>query len=421
MSKASALCIVLFLGSFAWAQQASPAPADGDYAVLLKRVEELENRVRDLQQRLDAASSPSSGAATAPTPSSSQDVPTTSAAAESPAASNSQVATADHGLHIRGFGQVQYIADDLHGDRPDLDIGNLTLLLTSEISSRLSALGELAIDEGGYGGPNFSIDVARLLLQYQQNDYLKIDAGRYYTSIGYYNTAYYNADWAQTTMRRPTIIAFMDNGGILPTQRNGITTSGRLSSSALGLHYVAEVGTGDMQRTDLLGFNVYSYTARTAYNLALFARPERLRGMQVGGSYYHDTVIPTNNGLELATVRQSIYSGYVVYNTPRWEWLNEAYLIHHAVVDSRTYNTPACYSQISRRLTPAIRPYFRYTWVNAAESNPVFTGVSRSDGVETGIRYNFSEWVGLKTEYDRLNVRDFKSINFIGSQLVFTF
>jgi hypothetical protein len=422
MSKTCAFSILLLLGSFAWAQQASPAPTDGDYAVLLKRIEELENRVHDLQQRLDAASSPSSGAATAPTPSNTQDVPATTASAESPAASSSHVATADHGLHIRGFGQVQYIADDLHGDRPDLDIGNLTLLLSSDISSRLSALGELAFDEGGYGAPNFNIDVERLLLQYQQNDYLKIGVGRYFTSIGYYNTAYYSADWAQTTMRRPTIVAFMDDGGILPTQRNGITASGRLSSSDLGLHYVAEVGTGDMQRTDLLQLGyLFSYKARTAYNLALFVRPQRLRGLQVGGSYYHDTVIPSNNGIDLATVRQSIYSGYVVYNTPRWEWLNEAYLIHHAVLDSRTYNTPAFYSQISRRLTPAIRPYFRYTWVNASDNNPVFGDVRRADGVETGIRYNFSEWVGLKTEYDRLNIRDFKSINFIGSQLVFTF
>jgi hypothetical protein len=419
MTKACAFTI-LFLSSVAWAQQASPAPTDSDYTVLLKRIEQLENQVRDLQQRLDTASSPSSGAATVPASASPQDVPATPTSAEDPA-SNSQVARTGHGLHIRGFGQVEYIADDLHGDRPDLDIGNLTLLLSSEISSRLSALGELAFDEGGYGGPNFTIDVVRLLLQYQQNDYFKIGAGRYFTSIGYYNTAYYNADWAQTTMRRPVIVEFMDQGGILPTQRNGITVSGRLSSSDLGLHYVADVGTGDMQRTGLMGEQLFSYTARTAYNLALFVRPQRLRGLQVGGSYYHDTVIPTSNGIDLATVRQSIYSGYVVYNTPRWEWLNEAYLIHHAVLDSRTYNTPAFYSQISRRLTPAIRPYFRYTWINAADSNPIFGDVRRSDGVETGIRYNFSEWVGLKTEYDRLNIRDFKSINFIGSQLVFTF
>jgi hypothetical protein len=59
--------------------------------------------------------------------------------------------------------------------------------------------------------------------------------------------------------------------------------------------------------------------------------------------------------------------------------------------------------------------------VNASDSNPIFGDVSREDGIETGIRYNFSEWIGLKTEYDRLNIRDFQSINFIGSQLVFTF
>ena len=323
-------------------------------------------------------------------------------------------------MNIRAFGQAQYVADDYHGDRPMMDIGNLTLLMTAELSSRLSALGELAFDEGDYGAPSFSVDVERLLLQYQQSDYLKIAVGRYFTSIGYYNTAFYNADWAQTTMRRPTIIAFMDQGGILPTQRNGITATGRLSSSELGLHYVAEIGTGDLHRTDLMG-DQFDYQARTAYNLALFVRPERVRGLQAGASYYHDTVLPIANGTPLAIARQSIYSTYAVYNTPEWEWLNEAYLIHHAVVNSRTYNTPAFYSQISRRLTHSLRPYFRYTWVNAADSNPVFLDVRRSQGLETGMRYNFSEWVGLKTEYDRLNVGNFPAINLIGSQLVFTF
>lgn len=420
MPRTYGFLVLLVVASLGWAQQAPPESPEDQNAALLQRIKELENKVNDLQARLDASAA-HTGPSVPATPSSSENATPVPSNNEDPAPPTTDSQSSLHGLHIRGFGQVQYIADDLHGDRPDLDIGNLTLLLSSDISSRLSALGELAFDEPGYGGPNFNIDVVRLLLQYQHNDYLKIGVGRYFTSIGYYNTAYYNADWAQTTMRRPVIVEFMDQGGILPTQRNGITLSGRLSSSDLGLHYVAEVGTGDMQRSGLLAEQQFFYTARTAYNLALFIRPERLRGLQVGGSYYHDTVIPTSNGIDLATVRQSIYSSYVVYDTPRWEWLNEAYLIHHDVVDSRTYNTPAFYTQISRRLTHSIRPYFRYTWINAADSNPVFGDVRRSDGVETGIRYNFSEWVGLKTEYDRLNIRDFQSINFIGSQLVFTF
>ena len=421
MTRLNGFFILLFVSSLAGAQQSPTSAADGN-AALLQRVDELERQVHELQARLDGASVPSSGTAVSAAPSSSENATLAGSTQEDPALPATDSRLAFHGLNIRGFGQVEYIKDDLRGDRPDLDIGNLTLLLSSEISNRLSALGELALDEPGYGGPNFNIDVERLLLQYQQNDYLKIGVGRYFTSIGYYNTAYYNADWAQTTMRRPAIVEFMDGGGILPTQRNGITVSGRLASSDLGLHYVAEVGTGDMLRNDLLGLGYqYFYKARTAYNLALFLRPERVHGLQIGGSYYHDTIIPTSNGVDVATVRQSIVSGYAVYNTSHWEWLNEAFLIHQAVLDSRNYNTPAFYSQISRRLINNIRPYFRYTWINAADSNPVFGDIRRADGVETGIRYNFSEWVGLKTEYDRMNVRNFQSINFIGSQLVFTF
>lgn len=423
MRKAHAFLILVVLGSFGWAQQPTP-PTDDSNQALLKRVEELESRVRDLQQRLDAGSSPSSVLSNSAAPAGPSPEPTP---VQSVAGNTRGDETIAHGLdnrgfHIRGFGQVQYIADDLHGDRADLDIGNLTLLMTGEISNRLSALGELAFDESGYGDPNFNVSVERLLMQYQQNDYFKLSAGRYFTSIGYYNTAFYNADWAQTTMRRPMIVAFMDQGGILPTQRNGISVSGKLGDSGLGLHYVAEIGMGDMQRSDVLQLGYeYFYKARTGFNFALYVRPQRFRGLQAGGSYYHDTVIPTSNGVDEAAVRQSIVSGYLVYNTPRWEWMNEAYLIHHAVVDSRSFNTPAFYSQISRRLTSAVRPYFRYTWANASSSNPVFADVGHSNGIESGVRYNFSEWVGLKTEYDRLNAENLKPINVIGTQLAFTF
>ncbi|HXY04051.1 MAG TPA: hypothetical protein VEI49_10770 [Terriglobales bacterium] len=416
------LAFLLVPGISARGQRPPEVSADNGNAVLVKKVEELQNQVRDLQQRLDEISPPP--------PSDGVEQPVSRALSkpeEAPAETNSVDQSAPdvprlsvQGINIRAFGQAQYTADDLHGDRPDLSIGNLTLLMTSELSNHLSALAELAFDEADYGAPSFSVDVERLLLQYQQSDYFKIAAGRYFTSIGYYNTAFYNADWAQTTMRRPGIVAFMDQGGILPTQRNGVTATGRLSSSELGLHYVAEVGTGDLQRTDLMG-DEFFYQARTAYNLAMFVRPERIRGLQAGGSYYHDTILPTANGTTMAIVRQSIYSSYAVYTTPLWECLNEAYLIHHAVVNSRTYNTPAFYSQISRRLTNSIRPYFRYTWINAADSNPVFPDVRQSRGPETGVRYNFSEWVGLKTEYNRLDVRGFPAINLIGSQLVFTF
>lgn len=41
-------------------QQPPPGPADADNTVLLRRIEGLENRVRDLQQRLDAVSPSSS-------------------------------------------------------------------------------------------------------------------------------------------------------------------------------------------------------------------------------------------------------------------------------------------------------------------------------------------------------------------------
>lgn len=397
------------------AQQSTVANATVDKQALLDRIQQLEQRLDELEKRSnDQNSSP---AATVP-----QSV---AESPQPPAEAVKEISDQDRGLKIRGFGQLTYIADDLRGDRPALQAGNFTLLLTSRLSDRLSAISEIAIDEDGYGDSRFGIALERALLQYEHNDYFKIDAGRYYSSIGYYNTAFYNADWAQTTMRRPIIAAFQDDGGLMPMQRNGVSISGRLPwANALGLHYVAEIGGGDITRSDVLGLGYeFPLQARTGVNFALFARPQAINGLQFGGSFYHDTEIPFISGDGDPLVRQNIYSAYAVYHNTKWEFLNEAYLIHHCVVNDRNYNVPAFYTQISRRLTAAWRPYFRFSYLNAGRNDPMLPDQNgRTTGIETGARYNFSEWVGLKFEYGRMQIHEQqKSINFGGSQLVFTF
>ncbi len=420
MREPTKILLLLFVSLFLFspmllAQQPAITSSAADTQVLLDRIQQLEQRLQELERR----SNDTNSSATATV---SQSI---AESQQPPAEAVTEVVDQDRGLKIRGFGQLTYIADDLRGDRPALQAGNFTLLLTSRLSDRFSAISEIAIDEDGYGDSRFGIVLERALLQYEHNDYLKIAAGRYYSSIGYYNTAFYNADWAQTTMRRPIIAAFQDEGGLMPMQRNGVTMSGRLPwANTLGLHYVAEIGGGDITRSDVLGLGYeFPLQARTGFNFALFAHPQAINGLQLGASFYHDSEIPfiTGNGDPL--VRQNIYSAYVVYHNTKWEFLNEGYLIHHGVVNDRNYNVPAFYTQISHRLTAAWRPYFRFSYLNAGQNDPMLPDQNgRTTGIETGARYNFSEWVGLKFEYGRMQIHEEqKSINFGGSQLVFTF
>lgn len=415
-----AFVLTFIFVAVAAAQQPTSAQQPVDPQVLLDRIQQLEKRIQELENRVPAASGPDNST---PLPSSAGVTNAAIGVADSSQDSAREVVDSARGLHLRAFGQATLSTSDMK-DRPTYGVGNFTLLLNSKLSDKFSALAEIALDEDNYGGTGFETVLERAVLQYNHNDYLKISAGRYFSAIGYYNTAFYNADWAQTTMRRPIIAAFQDDGGLAPMQRNGVSVTGRIPSGGVGLHYVAEVGGGDSKRPGMLRQGEEMLIeARTGFNVALYARPRAVPGLQVGGSFFHDTEIPNNGASEPQVVRQNIYSAYVVYNNRNWEFLNEGYLLRQHLQGYWSFNIPAFYTQISRRLTSSMRPYFRFTYLNSPIGNPMMPEIfGHQTGIETGVRYNFSEWVGMKFEYDRVHMEAIhKNINFGGTQLVFTF
>jgi hypothetical protein len=110
-----------------------------------------------------------------------------------------------------------------------------------------------------------------------------------------------------------------------------------------------------------------------------------------------------------------------VYGRSGFEWLNEALLIRHAPHGtSQVFNTPGFYTQISKQFG-AFKPYFRYQYVNAANTEPVFPDVGLRQGPSVGLRYDASEYVALKFQYDYTALRGQPGINGLALQLGFTF
>ncbi len=121
--------------------------------------------------------------------------------------------------------------------------GEFDLFLTSKLSERLNFLAEIVL------GPDdtnvFGLDIERYQLTYKANRYFAATAGRFHTSIGYYNTAYHHGVWFSTAEGRPIMYLFEDSGGILPVHMVGVNVTGAVPHTGkLGLHYVAEVGNG---------------------------------------------------------------------------------------------------------------------------------------------------------------------------------
>jgi hypothetical protein len=381
-----------------------------------------------------AAAQTSAPARTGSDPSASE--ATTSAQAKTPAPSNrseqepeSQV---DHTepermdvsktlLRIRGFGDMTLHGSSQKGDTTSFTLGQLNLFVTSDISENFKFLSEIVFEAGTSRQPLpeqnvFSVDIERYLLLYSKNDYLNLAIGRYHTAIGYYNTAYHHSTWLQTTTGRPFLFDFEDQGGILPIHNVGVSASGLIPSGGLGLHYVAEVGNGRAWRTAEPVQNTVDENTHKAFNLALFARPEAVHGLQVGFSGYHDLLSPGG-----PNISETILDGYAVLVRPKFEWLNEALVVRHAPQGtSRLFNTPGFYTQISKQFG-AYRPYFRYQYVNAPPDEPLFSYVGLRHGPSIGVRYDASEFVALKLQYDYTALRQQPASNGLALQVGFTF
>lgn len=339
-------------------------------------------------------------------------------------------------LRIRGFGDVSLIggnqqanpAVNQRAQTTSFALGQLDLFTTSDISDKFKFISEIVFEAGPdkiYGvttSPEntFSVDVERYIVQYSYNDYLNISAGRWHTDIGFYNTAYHHSTWLQTTTGRPLLFQFEDRGGILPIHTVGVTATGLIPSGPLGLHYIVEAGNGRESRTPLISEpvqNVIDDTNHKAFNVGVFARPEKVRGLQTGFSFYHDVLNPLNRN----RIGENIMALHAVVVRSNYEWLNEVMVIRHSIYNEpKVYNTPGFYTQISRQFG-SFRPYFRYQYINAAKTEPVFPDVGLNEGPSAGIRFDASEFVALKVQYDYTVQRQQPNYSTVTLQIGFTF
>jgi hypothetical protein len=397
--------------------------------LMLKRIDELETRLRELEARqVPGNTLPNVPAGTiSPQNTATANAPVVSPSNTKPDDANTQASTQSgiHGDHqdmpngtprmqIQGFADVDYHATNEKGQTNSFLLGQLDLFITSRLSEKFSVLSELILEAGQDNA--FTFEVHRLLLKYSMNDYFNLSAGRYHSSIGYYNTAFHHGSFFQTTVNRPFLFAFESRGGILPLHNVGLSATGRIPNAPFGLHYVAEIGNGRAARPGARPVqSVVDENNGKSFNLALYSRPSQIPGLQTGFSVYHDNLTPPL----VPSVSQTIFAGYVVYQDARNESLNEAIIFRHSR-GGEVFYIPGFYTQWSRRYGN-IRPFFRYQYINVPSDDPVYRTVGRRNGPSVGFKYDLSDFVNFKAQYDHTSFRRLSAIDELFLQLSFTF
>ena len=417
------ICFTVVLCFFcpSYAQTVEPADQQETIRTLVKEVNELKARIAVLEARQGqtearaASPEPSKPAEPAPT---------------QQAAGVREPFNVMNGIKLQGFGAVSNRTNDANpaegasfgfraGSASNFAIGDVDLFLTSQVTHKAMVLAEVVFSETAT--QEFETDVERLLLKYDLNDHLKMSFGRFHTATSYYNTVFHHGLWLQTAADRPLAVEFSDHGGLLPSQAVGVSLTGSVPSGKLGLHYSFEYGSASTTRPFINAPDAGEVREHNGNEITagLFAKPDWLPGLDIGGSFYHDRLAPDTIGVHIG---QSIGSGHIVYVTPKFEFINEAFFIRHEVQETgQTFNTPAFYSLISHKLGEKWRPYFRYQYTNASSFSPLFADVRLHHGPSAGIRFDYNDYVAFKAQYDHTYRRLLPDINGLWLQLAFRF
>ena len=190
-SKSLLLFAVLLGGPAGALGQEQPSDPSKLIADLLKRIEQLELRVAELE---GARSTPAAAATPAAQPAATE-------VARTPSPSTLQAASPEAtypSLHIAGFSDVNFSASDKKGSTSGFEEGQFVLHFSTPLSQRVSFFSELtfsARSDAGTGSPpagGFNAEVERVSVRFDQSDYFRLSLGRFHTPINWWNTAFHH-------------------------------------------------------------------------------------------------------------------------------------------------------------------------------------------------------------------------------------
>ena len=305
-------------------------------------------------------------------------------------------------LRIAGFGDIDFAAQPRSQGARGFTLGQFVLHLTSQLSPRVTFLGEISFSarsDAGTGtppAPGFNAEIERLILRFDQSDLFRVSFGRYHTPINYWNTAFHHGQWLQTTISRPEMIQF--GGRFLPVHFVGALVEGAMPAGGLNFGYKAGVGNG---RAGVIsrGGDAGDSNDDLSYLAQVTSKPDRLFGLEAGASFYGDTIVPAGGG----KVGEQIFAGHVVYQKETPEIIAEyAGVRHEQDGVSSPFWSHAYYVQAAYRLpggAKKFKPYFRFEHIDIAGGDVVFATVQPLDGSTVGVRYDAALFAAIKAEY----------------------
>jgi hypothetical protein len=311
-------------------------------------------------------------------------------------------------LSINVYGDINYLVDHTTNvpTTNSFSAPRVELFL-QEQQGRLAFLAETMFEVGDAN--EFGVDVERIEVAYLFSDFFRLRFGRFHTAIGYYNDAYHHGRYFQTTVDRPEIVRFEDEGGLIPAHSVGIHADGRFPLGEVGsLRYDVDLANGRGVTPDRVT-NLDDANAPKAYNLRLRIEPAFLDGLVVGGNVYYDTIDAA--GDDAATpvllpqrINELMFGAHVAYLENNVHVIAEyLYISHKVSAINYSGTTQAGFVELGYTIN-RLTPYARFQRVSLPSTLDTFYAqnfLAKQGSLYAtlaGVRIGVSDYLALKLE-----------------------
>ncbi len=367
----------------------------------LKIIDALGARVKELENRMGGPSDVAPPA------------PGSSAAAAAPAAR--EVDEHDHARAapfqtptvLRGFADVGGGYTGGGSDKRGFVIGSLDFYLTPRLSENVKSVIELVFEHDINGV--LSADLERLQIGYTWNDAATVWLGRFHSPLGYWNTEYHHGSELQTSVLRPQMIAFEDQGGVVPAHTVGLWGTGSVRMGTGKATYDLIVGNSPSINDGALdpnnvGSSKFAWSSGFNFGYLFGGAAE---GLKVGVDGYYAQV--SNISTPSTVTRMNILGAYAATEGDLWELNAEYYRWYNQDLSGGTGNFQSWggFAQLGRHFGNWT-PYVRLEQGIFDQKDNYFAMLDggRSYSLQAlGLRYELTSTSALKFEADHVNTR----------------